>query len=166
MQVAPNYLVSPAIQVDQVQLRPECQHYAAQDRLDERNESTCHLPVPLDDKLIANNISSLVLELDKSRSFAESRSSQRLLKTIFSIYFMMIRLSPLECHFSIPTIKSNETKSQPLQYSRQQVLSYIESLDGYPGSINTLRLILKSETMIAVMGAYEQIVDQLKRKNL
>lgn len=50
---------------------------------------------------------------------------------------------------------------KPIQRSRVNTLRYIESLDGYSSSTNTLRLILKSPTVIYAINAYEDIINQL-----
>lgn len=134
-----------------------------------RNDGCCS-HVIVDDQLVANQISTLVLDLDKGKSFAESRKNQKLLRTIFSIYFKLIQLSPLD-YSLIPSFrKSSQNKTQRKPYGhndyyslcdihnpRTQVLNYIENLGGYSDSINTLRLILKSTSMVSVINAYEQI---------
>lgn len=87
------------------------------------------------------------------------------IKTILGIYWKLLNLSPLEFH-----MHSNDTIYNPNEFdilnSRLQVLYYIENLDGYCDAINKLRLILKSQTMISVMTAFNKITFEVEAKKI
>lgn len=119
--------------------------------------------------LISEQISTLVLNLDKDKSFSESRHTQKLLRRALSIYFKLLSISPLESNYeplivrkSSRSIQTNKSSGKfSLNNTRLKVLNYIENLEGYSDSINSLRLLLKSSNMIYVIKAYEAIVANL-----
>lgn len=85
------------------------------------------------------------------------------LKTILMIYMKILNIGPLDYHLS-DSSKSNRARNfhyPQVQYLRQQILNYIENLDGYCDSINNLHMILKSTAMISLMSAYEKIVTEI-----
>lgn len=90
------------------------------------------------------------------------------LKTIWNIYLKLLRAGPLDLYWNYKqdTCSDKNDMKMKLIVSRQQVLSFIENLNGYCDSINMLRLILKSSTMIAVIEAYEDIVSEIEDQRL
>lgn len=84
------------------------------------------------------------------------------IKTMLSIYWKLLNISPIELHL---ISKDNHADNYiDILSSRLQVLHYIENLNGYCDSINRLRLILKSTPMIGVMIAYDKIMINLRNK--
>lgn len=115
-------------------------------------------------KTIGEQITQLVQDPNIS-SGPEPINTCARIKTILRIYWKLLNLSPLEFH-----INSSETIYKPNSFdilnSRQQVLYYIENLDGYCDAINKLRLILKSQNMISAMTAFNKIVIEVEAKKV
>lgn len=101
--------------------------------------------------------------VDQKSSIVQHANENHLnsrVQTVLRIYWKLIKLGPLCFHIqSTPMLNRNIFN---ILTSRQQVLCYIENLNGYCDSINLLRLILKSETMINTMIAYEKIVEYMR----
>ena len=62
------------------------------------------------------------------------------------------------------SLATNKSTSSGLLDSRQQVLRYIENLNGYCDSIDLLRCTLKSAKIISVMGAFDDILQRLRKQ--
>lgn len=79
------------------------------------------------------------------------------------LYMTMINIGPLEIGSALT--KQIEAKREPhnfgLTNASQQVLRYIENLHGYCDSINSLRQILKSDAMLNVIAAHENVLQLL-----
>lgn len=90
------------------------------------------------------------------------------LKTIWNIYLKLLRAGPLDLYWNYKQDFRNDKNDnrRKLINTRQQVLCFIENLNGYCDSINMLRLILKSSTVIAVLEAYEDIVSEIEYQRL
>lgn len=84
------------------------------------------------------------------------------IRTILSIYTKLLNLSPIEFHLTPQKVDQSMRNCNILD-CRLHILHYIENLKGYCDSINTLRVILKSSTMISVMRAYEKICESIGR---
>lgn len=116
---------------------------------------------------VANHLVYLIQDPSKHlvelQSFKQDRSR---IRGIFQIYSKLLDLKPIET--SIPRQLSlrpcqgqqadHTYRHRSLVVARQQVLNYIEKLNGYCDSINLLRCILKSSTMIGVMEAFDGIL--------
>lgn len=138
---------------------------------------------------ITNQLSALVLNLDRYKPFSESRESQRKLKLILPIYYKMLKIisnqllvsndlllvsskiiNSKQLDYKIENSSHRQAigdniviqNKQSIQHSRLTTLRYIESLNGYSSSTNTLRLILKLPSMVYVISAYEDIANQLR----
>lgn len=120
---------------------------------------------------IANNLTYLVQhpykKTIKLQSFRSDRSN---IKNIFNIYSKLLNISPIETHLPVilsqkwpPNRANNPQCDRRLLVARQQVLNYIENLNGYCDSINLLRCILKSAAMIGVMVAFDGILEEIDR---
>lgn len=103
------------------------------------------------------------------------------LATIFSIYLKLLRLGPLEIHWRRSKMgttaaaairrrpktrtfnNNNNDHGEPtsLEQCRVNIVDYIEHLSGYSQDMNQLRHILKSHTMIKLIGAYETLANKL-----
>lgn len=103
------------------------------------------------------------------RSNLKNQQQHLKVKTIWNIYLKLLRAGPLDLYWNYKRSNTNSTSSSyfrdgngELAGARQQVLSLIEGLNGYCDSINKLRLILKCPTTIAVLSAYEDIVEEIE----
>lgn len=108
----------------------------------------------------AQNQSIQSLQCDNSNTIFK-------IKFIFKLYKTLLLAGPLDFRVRPETkskraIVQHRASSVDLIQSSQQVLKYIESLPGYCDLINSLRLILKSASMINVMFAYNSVIALIK----
>lgn len=114
-------------------------------------------------KVIGDQIIHLVQDPNISGSAQPDNCAR--IKTILRIYWKLLNLSPLEFHLNSKEAIYSQERFNILA-SRQQVLHYIENLDGYCDAINKLRLILKSQTMVSVMTAFNKIIREVEEKKV
>lgn len=100
-------------------------------------------------------------------NYSDELATALRLKAIMRIYQTVLKASPLNCRFSCGknldgTFLSESSTPTSVILASQQVLQYIESLPGYCDLINSLRLILKSTTMLNVMFAYTTLISMIK----
>lgn len=100
-------------------------------------------------------------------SFPDMNSTVKV-KTIWSIYSKLLKIEPIDNQWNYRQLmipKDDKLYGYNITQSRQQVLEFIENLNGYCDSINNLRIILKGHPMISVLGAYNDIVDKIEKYN-
>lgn len=61
----------------------------------------CNMLSNIDTNLISSQISALMLQLDRSKPFAESRLNQKSLKSILAIYFKVLNMIPIDWHLRL-----------------------------------------------------------------
>lgn len=83
------------------------------------------------------------------------------MKTIWAIYSKVLKIEPINDQWNYKAQLEQPADNDILR-SRQQVLNFIENLNGYCDSISSLRLILKSHIMFHVLEAYRDIVDNIE----
>lgn len=108
------------------------------------------------------------------KQIAQNEDGNRIKRTV-GIYRILLKLLPLEAHLELDSTAQaprnelaklfRERHFNPLD-ARQQVLDLIEcQLNGYCDSIDRLRCILRSDTMLAVICAFDSIVRNIITHN-